>query len=162
MSHVKLVCCSTVRWGNINESCQTHTSAHSAAAYDALHTLYAALISQVLARTAMSVTWLINVWDMSDVKHDSWECHDSKMFGNWQHTATHCNTLQHTATHCNTLQHTATHCNTLRHRCGACLSYCNTLQHTATHWCSETDPRTLRHMTHGSARPNQSCIFPYR
>jgi len=26
----------------------------------------------------------------------------------WNHTATHCNTLQHSATHCNTLQHTAT------------------------------------------------------
>jgi len=27
-----------------------------------------------------------------------------RMHSEWQHTATHCNTLQHTATHCNTLQ----------------------------------------------------------
>ena len=59
----------------------------------------------------------------------------------WQHTATHCNTLQHTATHCNTqyytlqhvaarcsLQHTVLHCNMLQHA----ATSCNMLQHAAT------------------------------
>jgi len=72
----------------------------------------------------------------------------------YQHTATHCNTLQHTATHCNTATRpmstaggnayntmqnsSATHCNTLQHTATYCnilrrtAPYCSVLQHPAT------------------------------
>ena len=58
----------------------------------------------------------------------------------WQHTATHCNTLQHTATHCITLHHAAPHCTTLQH----ITSHWNTLRWPA--WKGATELDRIKHV----------------
>jgi len=67
-------------------------------------------------------------------------------FWEFEHTATHCNTLQHTATHCNALQRTATQSNFWE------FWRFNTLQHTATHG------NTLQHAATSNGFGGLKCL----
>jgi len=79
----------------------------------------------------------------------------------WQHTATHCNTLQHSATLCNTLQHTCrSDVGQTMPLPGVSGAIIDTLQLTATHRNTlATRCNTLQHVQHAATHCNRRDLM---